>query len=86
MLLNFTTIIFSKCCIHGKNPSRLVNKYSGFQGISDSEGKLKLYTKKEFLLFEEYISNFHYEHTNQKYIFSFYLPHVKILGTNDVIY
>ena len=61
LLLNFTTIYY-KCSIHDQNTLGEINRCLEYQYIYVSEDKKKVYTKKELVFFEEYISNFHHEH------------------------
>ena len=77
--------MFSKCSTCSQFQLGETNNCLKYQSNSRSEGKIKVYTKKQLVLFEEFISKINhdrYQPAMQE--IQLHIPHVKLLGTNHV--
>ena len=75
--------LIARCSTHGRLPLNDKNICRKFKHNSDSEKSTKLYTRKEIVMMETTISNFHkslYIPSIQKFVF--HIPRVQILGTS----
>ena len=75
--------IIAQCTAHGRLPLNDKKICNMSKQYYDSEQPTRIYTRKEIVMMEKTISNFHTNFYIQKVQkLEFHLPHVQILGTN----
>ena len=77
--------IIAHCTKHGRLPLTDQKSCRKCQQYSDSVQSTKMYTRREILMMEITISNFHTSfYIPEIWKLAFYITHVQILGTNSL--